>query len=73
MVTVKVLRRGGAQIVRVPKQFRLKGEEVEVFRRGEEIILREKSRGMARAFELLASLQLGRIPKDGPTQKRKGL
>jgi antitoxin VapB len=71
MFTVKVSR--GAQIIRIPKQFMFKGKEVEIFRRGEEIVLREKSRGMARAFKLLASLPLGQIPKDGPPQKRKGL
>src|SRR5437879_3273884 len=29
---------------------------VEIFRRGDEIVIRERARGMARAFELLASL-----------------
>ena len=61
--------------MRLPKEFRLKSMEVEIFRRGKEIVLREKDRTMSRAFDLLA-----RLPddpdvergKDRP-QKRKGL
>jgi virulence-associated protein VagC len=66
-----------SQAVRLPKQFRLKSEEVKIFRRGDEIILREKDGTMVRAFDLLASLPddlefVGREKKDQP-QKRKGL
>jgi antitoxin VapB len=60
----------------LPKQFRLKGREVEIFRRGDEIVLREKEEDMMRAFELLAGLpddlSLPGREKDEP-QKRKGL
>jgi antitoxin VapB len=52
----------------------LKSKEVEIFRRGDEIVLREKNGTMVRAFDLLASLPLviaGR-EKDHP-QKCKGL
>jgi antitoxin VapB len=65
-----------SQAVRLPKQFRLKSKEVEIFRRGDEIVLREKDGTMARAFDLLASLpddlELVGRGKD-PPQKRKGL
>jgi antitoxin VapB len=74
MGTARVFRSGNSQAVRLPKEFRLKSEEVEIFRRGEEIILREKDGNMARAFDLLADLDF-EIPargKDRP-QKRKGL
>ncbi len=58
------------------KQFRLKSREVEIFRRGDEIVLREKDGTMVRAFDLLAGLPddlalVGRA-KDQP-QKRKKL
>ena len=76
MPTARVFRSGNSQAVRLPKQFRLKGHEVEIFRRGDEIVLSEKARGMARAFDLLANLPgdfLTRGRQDGPPQSRKGL
>ena len=76
MGTARVFRSGNSQAVRLPKQFRLKCTEVEIFRRGNEIVLREKDDDMVRAFDLIASLPddlvlAGR--KDDPPQKRKGL
>ena len=76
MGTARVFRSGNSQAVRLPKQFRLKSAEVEIFRRGDEIVLREKDGTMVRAFDLLAGLPedlevVGR-EKDRP-QKRKGL
>jgi antitoxin VapB len=76
MGTARVFRSGNSQAVRLPKEFRLKSQEVEIFRRGDEIVLREKEGNMARAFDLLAGL-----PDDfalpgrdhDPPQKRKGL
>jgi len=37
---------------------------VEIFRRGDEIVLREKGKGLARAFEILASLPDDFFPAD---------
>jgi antitoxin VapB len=56
MRVAKVFRSGNSQAVRLPKEFRFKGKEVEIFRRGNEVVLREKEASLARAFELLASL-----------------
>jgi antitoxin VapB len=56
MATARVFKSGNSQAVRLPKQFQFKGKEVEIFRRGDEVVLREKSRGMERAFWLLTSL-----------------
>jgi len=39
MATAKVFRFGDNQAVRLPRQYRLSGEEVEIFRRGDEIVL----------------------------------
>ena len=76
MATAKVFRSGNSQAVRLPKQYRLKSKQVEIYRRGDEIVLREQRGTMVRAFELLASLpddiQMSRRGKD-PPQKRKGL
>jgi antitoxin VapB len=76
MDTAKVFLSGNSQAVRLPKRFRLKSKEVEIFRRGEEIVLREKKKNMARAFDLLAGLPADlELPdrKNDPPQKRKGL
>jgi len=74
--TAKLFRNGRSQAVRLPKQFRLKSKDVEIFRRGDEIVLRELKGNMVRAFDLLAGLPDDfKIPgrgKDRP-QKRKGL
>jgi antitoxin VapB len=76
MDIARVFRSGNSQAVRLPKQFRLKSKEVQIFRRGNEIVLREPEGNMARAFELLAQLpgdlELPHRDKDTP-QKRKGL
>ncbi len=59
MATARVFKSGNSQAVRLPKEFRLKGSEVEISRRGDEIVLREKAsrrRGLAEAFDILASM-----------------
>ena len=76
MNTARVFRSGNSQAVRLPKQFRLNSKEVEIFRRGNEIVLREPEGSLARAFELLADLpedfELPGREKDLP-QSSKGL
>jgi antitoxin VapB len=76
MATAKVFKSGNSQAVRLPKAFRVKSKEVEISRRGNEIVLRERRGTMARAFDLLAALPgdltLAGRKKDKP-QKRKGL
>ncbi len=76
MAKARVFKSGNSQAVRLPKQFRVKSKEVEIYRRGDEIVLREEPAGMEGAFDLIASLpeevlQIRR-GKDRP-QKRKGL
>jgi antitoxin VapB len=76
MATARVFRSGNSQAVRLPKEFRLKSKEVEIFRRGGEIVLREKGKGLARAFEILANLPgdaLVEDRRDPPPQHREGL
>jgi antitoxin VapB len=77
MNTAKVFRSGNSQAVRLPKEFRFEAKEVEVFRRGDEVVLREKPANMARAYELIMSLPedllLAAAEDDGPPQERKGL
>jgi antitoxin VapB len=71
MAMARVFRSGNSQAVRLPKEFRLKCTEVEIFRRGDEIVLREKAQGLARAFEILAELPADFLPEgrgDSPPQ-----
>ncbi len=56
MGTARVFRSGNSQAVRLPKEFRFKSKEVEIFRRGDEVVLREKPVNMAKAYELILSL-----------------
>ncbi len=72
MAIAKVFRSGNSQAVRLPKQFRLTSDEVEIFRRGDEIVLREKPRNLARAFELLCD-HPDVEREDHPPQEREGL
>jgi antitoxin VapB len=72
MATAKVFQSGNSQAVRLPKQFRLTSDEVEIFRRGDEIVLREKPQSLARAFDLLCELpDIER--NDALPQEREGL
>jgi antitoxin VapB len=76
MSTARVFRSGNSQAVRLPKEFRFDSEEVEIFRRGDEVVLREKTRDMQRAFQLLADLPddfLRDGRNDTPPQPRKAL
>jgi antitoxin VapB len=77
MTTAKVFRSGNSQAVRLPKEFRFKAKEVEVFRRGDEVVLREKPANMAKAYDLIMSLPedllLAAAEDDGLPQERKGL
>jgi antitoxin VapB len=49
----RVFQSGNSQAVRLPKQFRLRGKQVQVFRRGNDIVLRERP---VKLSELLADL-----------------
>jgi antitoxin VapB len=58
MAIARVFKSGNSQAVRLPKEFRLRSKEVEIFRQGDDLVLREKSRGMERAFEIIANLAI---------------
>jgi len=47
VATTKVFKSGNSQAVRIPKEFQFVEEEVEIFRRGDEIVLRPKKRNLA--------------------------
>lgn len=71
----KVFKSGNSQAVRLPKEFRFASNEVEIFRRGNEVVLRERRLSL---IELLKDLPPWpddypeEIP-DSPPQKREDL
>jgi antitoxin VapB len=76
MATVRVFKSGNSQAVRIPKEFRVSSDELEMFRRGDELVLREKSKGMERFLELLMQMPedaFDGIKDERPAQEREGL
>lgn len=70
MATTKVFRSGNSQAVRIPKEFQIQSGEVEILRRGGELVLRELPGDLARAFDLLTSLS-GDFFQGGRKQPRQ--
>ena len=57
MAITKVFRSGNSQAVRIPKEFRIDTSTVEIFRRGQEIVLRKpKKKSLSEVFDLLAGM-----------------
>jgi len=76
VTTTRVFKSGNSQAVRLPKEFSVRSKVLEIFRRGDEIVLREPAKGLARAFELLSNLPedfLAEGRQDAPPQHREGL
>jgi antitoxin VapB len=55
----KVFQSGNSQAVRLPKAFRFACKELEIYRRGDEVVLREVSRTPLDGFKALT-----KMPKD---------
>jgi len=76
MATTRVFKSGNSQAVRLPKEFAVRSKVLEIFRRGDEIILRDPAKGLTRAFELLTDLPddfLAEGRQDDQPQHRDGL
>ncbi|QOW48895.1 MULTISPECIES: antitoxin [unclassified Acinetobacter] len=74
MSTSKVFMTGRSQTIHLPKEFRFKGKEVEIFRRGDEVILREKPVTADQLFKVLAQMPgdfYAETRVDEPPQERK--
>ncbi len=68
----RVFRSSNVKTEQLPTEFRFEGRDVEIFRHGDQTVLREKRRGIARAVELLTELPID--PGDGcdpPAQEGK--
>lgn len=76
MSTVKIDRSGASQSVRLPDDFQFDVDEVEILRRGDEVILREKRKTLREAFDVLASMPkdfFAEGRQDPPPEVREGL
>jgi antitoxin VapB len=74
MPIAHVVKSGDSQTIHLPKGFNLTTGEIEIFRRGDEIVLREHRSSAESIFDLLASfpddfMAAGRV--DAPPEKIK--
>jgi len=73
MTTTRVFQSGNSQAVRIPHEFQLDVTEVEIFRRGDELILRKKKDNLLHVLDIFAAMpddfmEEGR--NDPPPQQR---
>ena len=76
MPKAKIFKSGNSQAVRLPKEFRFDVKEVEIFRRGEEVVLRKPQRNLRRALAILQALPddfMAAGRQDSPPQVREPL
>ena len=76
MPYARVFQSGNSQAVRLPKEFRLSADQVEIFRQGSDIVLRERPAGALAIFEALARLPddfMADGRDDSPPQERESL
>jgi antitoxin VapB len=74
MRTAKVFKSGNSQALRLPKDFQFQTDEVEIFKRGKEVTIREIPINLGRAFELLSQMpdDFFSTPRsDTPPQERE--
>jgi antitoxin VapB len=77
MATAKVFKSGNSQAIRLPKEFRLKVNQVELIRQGDDILIRQPRKlTLMDAFNALRSMPddfFAEGRDDPPPQERKGL
>ena len=56
MTRAKVFKSGNSQAVRLPKEFRFETKEVEIFRQGNDVVLRSSRTDLTELFEILGTL-----------------
>ena len=74
MITTRVFKSGNSQAVRIPKELQFDVDELEIFRRGDEIVLREKRDNLSDVMDIFAAfsddfMEDGR--EDPPPQERE--
>jgi antitoxin VapB len=76
MIKAKVFKSGNSQAVRLPKEFRFDVKEVEIFRRGNEVVLQKPKRRLSQALAILRALPddfMADGREDLPPQEREPL
>lgn len=76
MTLTRVFKSGNSQAVRLPKEFQVSVKSLEIFRRGDELVLREPQTDLSRAFAALSGLPddfLADGRRDTPPQPREAL
>jgi antitoxin VapB len=76
MSKARIFKSGNSQAVRLPKEFRFDVQEVEIFRRGDEVVLRKPKRSLRRALAILRALPedfMADGRQDSPPQQREPL
>ena len=74
MIYARIFQSGNSQAVRLPKEFRLDVDQVEIFRQGSDIVLRQIPASAVAVFDLLASLPADFMAdgrNDTPAQERE--
>jgi antitoxin VapB len=56
MAIARVFQSGNSQALRLPKAFRFSTTQVEILRRGDEVVIRQRRYSLRGAFEVLARL-----------------
>ena len=73
MSTAKVFKNGNSQAVRLPKAYNFDVDEVEIFRRNDELVIRKIPTNLAQAFEILSTMPddfMSEGREDTPPQER---
>jgi antitoxin VapB len=63
MATAKLFQHGGSQAVRLPKAFRFEGTEVEIEKRGGEVVLRSKPKPQLKTLADVARFMRENFPE----------
>ncbi|CAN7744935.1 type II toxin-antitoxin system VapB family antitoxin [Variovorax sp. LjRoot290] len=74
MTYARVFQSGNSQAVRLPKEFRFTAEQVEIFRQGNDIVLRERPASAAAIFDALVGMPADFMTdgrSDSPPQERE--
>jgi antitoxin VapB len=63
MATAKLFQHGGSQAVRLPKAFRFEGTEVDIEKRGDEVVLRPRPKPRLKTLADVARFMRENFPE----------
>ncbi len=64
MTVTRVFQSGNSLAVRIPKAFHISGSEVDIFKRNDELVIREIPQNLGKAFKILQALSEGFYEED---------